>query len=148
LLYMTGDLERARSVVEAGLRGSHSEFYLQYLRALILFRQSPDLWSKALASVSVAIENNPQFAPAYFLRGKIRSDQNDSAAALRDFQAAIRIDPNYSLPYYRMARIYSAMGRAREAAEAANQFSRLGSLREDDILASQAKARLTPEPNR
>ena len=148
LLYMTGDLERARSVVEEGLRGSHSEFYLQYLRTLILFRQSPDLWSKALASVSVAIENNPQFAPAYFLRGKIRSDQNDSAAALRDFQAAIRIDPNYSLPYYRMARIYSAMGRAREAAEAANQFSRLGSLREDDILASQAKARLTPEPNR
>ena len=96
----------------------------------------------------MAIENNPQFAPAYFLRGKIRSDQNDSAAALEDFQAAIRIDPNYSLPYYRMARIYSAMGRAREAAEAATQFSRLGSLREDDILASQAKARLTPEPNR
>jgi tetratricopeptide (TPR) repeat protein len=148
LLYMTGDLERGRSVVEAGLRGSHSEFYLHYLRALILYRQSPDLWTEALASVSAAIASNPQFAPAYFLRGKVRSDRNDPEAALKDFEAAIRIDPNYSLPYYRMARVYSAMGRAREAAEAADQFSRLGSLREDEVLARQAKARLTLEPNR
>ena len=142
LLYMTGDLERARSVVEAG----DSSFYLLYLRALILYRESPGLRAKALASVSAAIEKNPKFAPAYFLRGKIRSDQNEPAAALKDFQTAVQIDPKYSLPYYRMARIYSAMGRAAEAAEAARQFSALGSLREDDVLAGQAKAHLTPEP--
>jgi tetratricopeptide (TPR) repeat protein len=148
LLYMTGDLERARSVVEAGTGSSGSEFYLSYLRALILYRQSPDLRSDSLASVSAAIETNPKFAPAYFLRGKIRSDQNDFPGALQDFQEAVRIDPNYSLPYYRMARIYSATGRTSEAAEAARQFSALGSLREDDVLAGQATARLTPEQGR
>ncbi|MDQ2777546.1 MAG: tetratricopeptide repeat protein [Acidobacteriota bacterium] len=148
LLYMTGDLERARSVVEAGLHNSESESYLRYLRALILYRQSPDLRPEALASVTAAIDKNPKFAPAYFLRGKIQSDRNDPADALKDFQSAIRIDPKYSLPYYRMARIYSTMGRTSEAAEAARQFSLLGSLREDDVLAGQAKARLTPEPDR
>lgn len=147
LLYMTGDLEQARSVVEAGIHGPGSDFYLRYLLALILYRQSPD-HPEALAAVSAVIEENPKFAPAYFLRGKIRSDQNDSVDALKDFQAAIRIDPNYSLPYYRMARLEAALVRASEAADAARRFSALGNLREDDFLTDQAKARLTPEPDK
>lgn len=142
LLYMTGDLTQARSVVEKGLSNSGSEFYLRYLRALILYRQSPDLREEALNSVSASIKQNPAFAPAYFLRGKIRANQNDPVAALQDFQAAVRIDPMYPLPYYRMARIYSQQGRTFEAAAAARQFSLLGSSREDDVLAKQAKQRL------
>lgn len=147
LLYMTGDLKRARSVVEAGIRPSGAPFYLLYLRALILYRESSASRKEALASVSASIDANPDFAPAYFLRGKIRSDQNDTASALQDFQTAVRVDPNYSLPYYRMARIYTAMGRASDAAEAARQFSLRGSLREDDVLAAQATERLAPEPH-
>jgi tetratricopeptide (TPR) repeat protein len=146
LLYMTGDLNRARSVVEAGIRPSGSPFYLLYLRALILYRQSPVLRGEALASVSAAIKENPGFAPAYFLRGKILSDENDLSSALQNFQSAVKIDPRYSLPYYRMALTYSAMGRASDAAEAARQFSLRGSLREDDVLASQATERLASDP--
>jgi tetratricopeptide (TPR) repeat protein len=145
LLYMTGDLQRARFVVDAGVSGPHSPFYLLYLRALILYRESSGLRPKALDSVSAAIEKNPKFAPAYFLRGKIHSDRNEPTRALEDFQEAVRIDPNYSLPYYRMARIYAAAGRTAQAAEAARRFSALGSLREDEVLTGQAKAHLTPE---
>jgi len=143
LLYMTGNLERARSVVEEGIRTSRSGFYLPYLRALILYRQSPGLRSEALAAASASIEKNPGFAPAYFLRGKIRADQNDPAAALGDFQDAVRIDPKYPLPYYRMARIYTQMGRPNEAADAARKFSSLGSLREDEVLSGQAREQLS-----
>jgi tetratricopeptide (TPR) repeat protein len=147
LLYMTGDLARARSVVEEGLRNSASEFYLLYLRALILYRQSPDFRQEALVSISASIKQNPVFAPAYFLRGKIRVDQENAAAALKDFQTAVQIDPKYSLPYYRMARIYSQQGRSSEAAEAARKFSSLGSSREDEVLTGQAKQYLASERN-
>jgi tetratricopeptide (TPR) repeat protein len=147
LLYMTGELKRARSVVEAGLGRPDAPSYLLYLRALILYRESSALRQEALASVSASIKENPEFAPAYFLRGKIRCDQNEPASALQDFQLAIRIDPNYSLPYYRIARIYTAMGRVSDAAEAARQFSLRGSSREDEVLARQATERLAPEPN-
>lgn len=146
LLYITGDLEHARTVVEAGIHRGTADFYLRYLRALILYRQSSDLRSEALASVSAAISQNPNFAPAYFLRGKIRSDQNESLEALNEFHAAVRIDPGYSLPYYRMARLEAALGHTSAAAEAQRRFSALGSLREDDVLTAQAKAQLTPEP--
>lgn len=147
LLYMTGDLTKARSVVEKGLGNSGTEFYLLYLRALILYRQSLDLRREALNSASASIKQNPGFAPAYFLRGKIRVDQGDPSAALKDFQAAVRIDPRYPLPYYRMALIYSQQGRLSEAAAAERQFSLLGSSREDDVLAGQAKQRFASGQN-
>jgi tetratricopeptide (TPR) repeat protein len=147
LLYMTGDLARARSVVEDGIHNSGSEFYLLYLRALILYRQSPGLRQEALVSVSASIKQNPAFAPAYFLRGKIRVDQNDATAALKDFETAVRINPNYPLPYYRMARIYSQQGRSSEAAEATRKFSSLGSSREDEVLTGQARQYLDSEQN-
>ena len=147
LLYMTGDLNQARAVVEQGIQRSGSEFYLLYLRALILYRMSNEFHPEALASVTACINKNPAFAPAYFLRGKISSDQNNLAAALKDFQSAVSIDPKYPLPYYRMARIYSRLGRASDAEAAARQFSMLGSLREDDLLASQAREHLASESN-
>ena len=112
LLYMTGNLERARSVVEEGIRSSPSGFYLPYLRALILYRQSPGLRSEALAAASASIEKNPAFAPAYFLRGKIRADQNDPVAALGDFQAAVRIDPKYPSLLPDGPDLYPQMGRS------------------------------------
>ncbi len=147
LLYMTGDLNQARTIVEQGTQRSGSEFYLLYLRALILYRMSNEFHPEALASATACINKNPAFAPAYFLRGKISSDQNDLASALKDFQSAVSIDPKYPLPYYRMARIYSRLGRVSDSEAAARQFSMLGSLREDDLLTNQAREHLTSESN-
>ncbi len=43
LYYVTGDLEKARVVVEQGLQNPKADFYLAYLDAIILYRLSPQL---------------------------------------------------------------------------------------------------------
>jgi tetratricopeptide (TPR) repeat protein len=142
LLYMTGDLEKSRSIVEQGLARPAADFYLWYLRALVLYRMSSALRPEALQSLAQAMRRNPGFAPSYFLRGKIRMGQGDDAAALKDFQTAAHLDPKYPLPYYKMAQIYLRRGRREEAEEARRQFYALGSLREEELLARQAQTLL------
>src|SRR5205823_6227109 len=82
LYYVTGDLEKARAVVEQGLTNPKADFYLAYLDAIILYRLSPQLKTEAAAAAERAIQANTRFAPAYFQRGKIRMEQNDSSGAL------------------------------------------------------------------
>jgi len=144
LYYMTGDLEAARTVVEAGLQNPSADFYLAYVDGLILYRLSAQRKDQAAARVDQAIRANSKFAPAYFLRGKIRMDQGNSAAALADFEQAAKIDPKYPLPYYKMAQIYSRLGRTGEAESARRKFAELGSLREEEMLARQAQDQLLP----
>lgn len=144
LCYMTGDLETARTVVEAGLQHSSPDFYLSYLDALILYRLAPQWRVQAAAALERAIHANSRFAPAYFLRGKILMEQNNPAAALMDFERAAQIDPKYPLPYFKMAQIYSRQGRTTEAESARRRFAELGSLREEEMLARQAQDILMP----
>jgi tetratricopeptide (TPR) repeat protein len=144
LYYVTGDLEKARSVVEDGLRSPKADFYLAHLEAMILYRLSPQLRTKSAQAVERAIQLNSRFAPSYFLRGKIRLDQNDSAGALADFERAVELDPKYPLPYYKMAQIYARQGRAQQSEAARRKFSELGNLREEEILARQTQDVLMP----
>src|SRR6185295_5544373 len=94
---------------------------------------------KALASANRALQANAQFAPSYFLRGKIKMEQNDAASALTDFERAVALDPAYPLPYFKMAQIYARQGRAAEAEAARRKFSQLGSQREEEVLAKQTQ---------
>src|ERR1700730_7922549 len=64
LLYVTGDLEAARSIVEQGLSRPEADFYLPYLRALVLYRMSNSLWPEARRSLAESIQRNPTFAPS------------------------------------------------------------------------------------
>jgi tetratricopeptide (TPR) repeat protein len=144
LYYVTGDLEKARLTVEAGLRNSKADFYLAHLEAMILYRMSPHLRAEATEAVDRSINANPRFAPSYFLRGKIRMEQNDFQGALADFEHAAQLDPKYSLPYFKMAQIYARQGRPREAEAARRKFSELGNLREEENLARQTQDVLMP----
>ena len=83
-------------------------------------------------------------APSYFLRGKIRMEQNDLNGALADFKRAVELDSQYPLPYYKMSQIYSRQGLAREAEAARRKFSELGNLREEEILTKQTQNVLMP----
>jgi tetratricopeptide (TPR) repeat protein len=144
LLYMTGDLEGARTTVEDALKRSGVNFYLPYLHALILWRISHHFGPDALNSIASSLQRNPGFAPAYFLRGKIRLDGNDLDGALADFQMAAHLDTKYALPWYKMAQVYYRQGRANEAQAAEHHFAALGSLREEEVLAKEAQDVLAP----
>jgi tetratricopeptide (TPR) repeat protein len=142
LLYMTGDLNRARSVVEQAPVKAKSDFYLPYLHALILYRSGHQFWSDSLSSLADAIRRNPKFAPAYFLRGKLFMENGDLNGALGDFQSAAGLDTSYALPYYKMVQIYRRQGRLEEAEKAQAQFLKLGSLREEEVLTRQTQDQL------
>ena len=146
LCYVTGDLEKARGVIEEGLKNPKADFYLAHLEGMVLYRLSPQLRSKALDAVDRALQANGKFAPSYFLRGKIRMDQSDFPGALDDFEHAVELDAKYPLPYYKMAQIYTRQGRTREAEAARRKFSELGNLREEEILVRQTQNLLMPGP--
>jgi tetratricopeptide (TPR) repeat protein len=146
LFYMTGDLASARSTVEEALKKSADSFYLPYLHALILWRTSHRFVTDALNSIAASLQRNPSFAPAYFLRGKIRLDGNNMDGALADFQMASRLDTKYALPWYKMAQVYYSQGRVDEAKNAERRFAALGSLREEEVLAREAQDALAPVP--
>lgn len=139
LYYLTGDLEKARAVIEEGLKDPTADFYLAHLEAMVLYRLSPQLRSKARDAVDRSIQANGKFAPSYFLRGKIRMDEHDSSGALDDFKYAVELDPKYPLPYYKMTQIYTRLGRAAEAQAARRRFAELGNLREEEMLLRQAQ---------
>jgi len=144
LFYVTGDLEKARQVAEQGLENPDADFYLAHLHGMILYRLSPQLRGAALVAANRALQANPKFAPSYFLRGKIKMEQNEAASALADFERAVALDPKYPLPYYKMSQIYARQGRANDAEAARRKFSDLGSLREEEILARQTLDVLMP----
>ena len=142
LLYITGELEQARSIVEQGPPRPTVDFYLPYLRALVLYRTSAALWPEALSALAQSLRSNANFAASYFLRGKIALEQGNETRALADFQNAAKLDPTYPLPYYKMSQIYLRQGRREEAEQARKRFAALGNQREDELLAKQAQALL------
>jgi protein O-GlcNAc transferase len=139
LLYVTGDLQKARSVIEERLGNPASDFYLSQLHGMILYRLSPKLWSEATHSINRALEKNPTFAPSYFLRGKMKMERGSLEEALRDFQRAAELDPKYPLPHYKIAQIYIRQGRLHEAELVQKKFSELGNLREEELLTRQTQ---------
>ncbi len=139
LLYMSGDLNEARRVAEEGLKNPGSDFYLSELHAMILFRLSPQTWAEALTSINRALKKNPQFAPAYFLRGKIALEQGEMEAALKDFQRAAQLDPKYPLPHYKIAQVLLRFGKTAEAESARKRFFELGQIREEELLVRQTQ---------
>ena len=144
LWYVTGDLEKARSVIEAGLKNPNADHYLFHLEAMVLYRTSPKLLAQALDAINRSIQANERFAPSYFLRGKIRMEQADLHGALADFEHAVELDPKYPLPYYKMSQIYTRLGRAQQSEAARRRFSELGNLREEEVLARQTQDVLMP----
>ena len=144
LYFVTGDLEKARATIEGGLKKPKVDYYLEHLEAMVLYRASPRLQSQALEAVNRALQAHARFAPSYFLRGKIRMEQDDLPGALADFEQAVVLDPKYPLPYYKMAQIYARQGRAHEAEIARRKFSELGNLREEEVLARQTQDVLMP----
>jgi tetratricopeptide (TPR) repeat protein len=139
LLYMAGDLRQARQVTEEGLKNPRSDFFLSQIHAMILFRLSPEAWDEALASVNLALQKNSQFAPSYFLRGKIAMERGQLEAALRDFENAAQLDSKYALPHYKIAQILLRLGKPAEAEVARKRFFELGQMREEELLVRQTQ---------
>ena len=64
-------------------------------------------YQKAIESYNTAINLNPNYAAAYYKRGKIYFyDFNEDERAIADFSKAIQIQPNYDDAYYERGNAY------------------------------------------
>ncbi|NJK30123.1 MAG: serine protease [Acaryochloris sp. SU_5_25] len=84
---------------------SADDFYLQ---ALDHYRLGD--MAAALKNATQAIRQDPQFAPAYALRGSVRWVGQDQTGALQDFNQALQLDNRLLPAYIGRALVQSALG--------------------------------------
>ncbi len=143
LLYVSGNLTEARRLLESRLVAEDADYYLHYLHALVLLRlEAGANRDAALQSLGHALRRNPQFAPAYFQRGRIQAEQGDVDRALEDLRRATELDPAYAQPYYLMAQIEFKLGKKGEAERAKRRFTALDREKEEKDQKQQIENRL------
>lgn len=64
----------------------------------------------ALLSLSQAIHLEPNFALAYFQRGRVRAEDEDFDRAIEDFSEAIRLRPRFTDAFYERGETREALG--------------------------------------
>jgi tetratricopeptide (TPR) repeat protein len=143
LLYISGTLPEARQVLEERMSAKKADFYIYFLHALVLQRLDKQRNREAAAlSLNEALARNPNFAPAYFQRGKIAFERGDLPGALADFLTATRLDPAYAQPYYPIAQVYFKQGNRVAAEQAQARFNSLNREREEKDQQQQVESRL------
>lgn len=121
--YVSGHLTEARALIEERLGRSGTDYYLYYLHALVLVRLDPRGDHRAaLESLGEALRLNPQFAPAFFQRAKLRNQAGDALGALADLDTATRLDRTYAEPFSLIAEIDYRLGRLQQAERARRQY--------------------------
>src|SRR5262249_23166933 len=112
-----------KRLLESRLGSPNADYYTWYLHALVLLRLEPRDHDSARRSLDEALRRNPQFAPAYLQRAKLRNESGQSLEALADLDRATRLDSAYAEPYYLMAQIDYKLGRMQEAEQARRNYS-------------------------
>lgn len=123
--YQANDWGRAEAYfvqVATSEPGAVDIFY--YLGEVYTHQKNPE---KAIEQYDLAIETNPDFAPAYLGRARARLADDPKAVdeALEDLQSAAERDPYFGDVYLDMARIYIDTGEPEQALDAVDQASAL-----------------------
>ena len=87
----------------------------------LVLRDSEDAANRVLAK-------HPEYAGAHFAKGLVAEGWDLFAASLVEFDAAIRIEPNFADAYAEKAHVMTLLGRAAEAFPLAEQALRLDPL--------------------
>jgi tetratricopeptide (TPR) repeat protein len=99
--------------------------------ACLTFQQS-GFWDESSELLRHALDVNPNAAFAYNNLGDVELGKGDTAAALADYQACVRIDPTRVKAYINLAELYTASGEPVQAERALAQALKAPSLTADD----------------
>jgi len=80
---------------------------------------------RALISFTQAIRLNPNYAEAYFGRGKIQIELGKPEKAINDLTQAIQLKPDYAEAYFYRAKAYYQLGQKLQAVEDLTQAIRI-----------------------
>ena len=70
----------------------------------------------------------------HFDLGKIEARQKQNESALKQFQRAIKMEPNRPEAHYRLAQVYQALGRVAEAHQELQTVTRLHEMKSDELV--------------
>jgi tetratricopeptide (TPR) repeat protein len=79
----------------------------------------------AEADFTRALQSVPKNARALHLRGLVREMQGNDTTALKDFDSAIALEPDYGAAYLSRSHLYAKMGRGKQAVEDRQMVVRL-----------------------
>lgn len=136
-LEMDGRLEEAEQVAREGLARPHPQPYLYYLDARILLKLHSSDYHRMLQDLESASKAIPDCALCALTASKVHEANGRTDAAVADLERSVKIDPQLSEAWYRLARLYAGAGRKAEAEGARQKFNRLkaaGTDREHEIL--------------
>ena len=72
-------------------------------------------YQEALATCGKALVINDLMAEAYFLKGLILEMTDDLGEAAEEYRKAILLEMDFVMPHYQLSRLYSRLGRKKEA---------------------------------
>ena len=91
-------VDREKELLENQLKKTPGDAVTNYLYADLLMRlgaaPGQPAFRQAKEHVSVSLESRPDSAEAQVLLGRILQEENDSEAALKHFELALRVDPD------------------------------------------------------
>jgi tetratricopeptide (TPR) repeat protein len=97
----------------AALESSNPLTY--YYLALLDTASPQDDSSEALRWAEMAVKNDPSFAQARLLLGKIYNRQGKTNEARQNLEEAVRLEPNLADAHYLLSRIYAQLGETASA---------------------------------
>jgi tetratricopeptide (TPR) repeat protein len=102
---------------------------------------------EALIQLSSAARSRPDLRVARFNLGVLYSeDQSKSAAAIEEFRAAIRLDPDRPDAHYRLARVLRAAGKTAESEQELAIVRKLQTRKHEDTLQRVTGPSTSPAP--
>ena len=115
---------RNRTAAEAALRSAaaaEDRAAAETRVSLALGLAASGLFDQALETLAEALELDPNSAPAYHARARLRAAQGDTEAALEDFARTLELEPDSALAFADRGELYLATG---QLDKAARDFSR------------------------
>ncbi|MDR0664649.1 MAG: tetratricopeptide repeat protein [Helicobacteraceae bacterium] len=83
-------------------------------------------YQEEIKHYSIAVEENPNDAKAYYSRADAYYELKDYAKAIADYSQALKIDPNYVGAYYGRVSAYVMLDELKQATQYAREACELG----------------------
>ena len=112
---------QAEAELQQVLRSSPSNFMVHYLLGELYIREGQN--AEAVKYLEQAAASG--FAPAHNELGKLYLKSNDLSSATREFETAIKLDPDDTTPYYQLSILYRRSGEKEKAQMALDRVKSL-----------------------
>jgi tetratricopeptide (TPR) repeat protein len=125
VLALQGKLEEAEKAAAQGLTLPNPHPYLYYFHVSLLLKQQSTDYDRQLRELAHAEHGIPDCSLCGLAKSKIHQAQGNLGVAIADLERTVKLDPNFSEAWYRLALLYERAGRAQDAERARARHSRL-----------------------